>query len=326
MDLTTTYMGLTLTSPVIAGASKITGSVDGVRQCAEAGAGAVVLKSIFEEQILIDAEQAAADGGEFVHAEAAEYLRSYGRESAVGEYLDLIAAARGEVSIPVIASVHCVSAGGWTEFARRAERAGAAGLELNVYLLPSDIGRDGRAMEQAVFDIATTVKRQVSIPVALKVGSTFSAMAHTLLQLSQCGVDGLVLFNRFYQPDVDIEAVRFVPARYLSRPEEIALPLRWVGLLSDQAGCSLAASTGVHDAAGLVKMLLVGADAVQVASTLYLHGVERIAEMNDGLRDWMARHDLASLDAVRGRLGADRTGNPAALERVQFMRSVSGIE
>ncbi len=326
-DLSTKYMGLTLPSPVIAGACKLTDSVDGVRDCAAAGAGAVVLKSIFEEQIQAEAaqQQAAADDGAW-HTEAYDYIQQYSSESSVERYLDLIRDAKREVRIPVIASIHCVSAGRWLEFAGRIERAGADALELNAFVLPSDLGREPRDLEQVYFDIATEVTRHVEIPVALKLGDYFTSMARTISQLSHTAVDGLVLFNRFYQPDIDIERKRLVPASFLSHPHEIALPLRWIAILAGHTGADLCASTGIDDGAGVVKQLLVGASAVQVVSTLYRNGVAHIGAINDELRAWMERHGHATIDEFRGALSRDRHDDPLAFERVQFMKAVAGIE
>ena len=324
-ELSTTYMGLPLTTPIVAGASRMTGSLDGIRECVRAGAGAVVLKSIFEEQIQaqVAMELSQAEAG-YYHAEAADYVSQYSRENAVGEYLELIRQAKQKVSVPVIASVHCVSAGAWTEFAERAVEAGADGLELNVFALPSDLGRDAAAYEQLYFDLATQVSARVSVPVSLKVSPHFTALARTLGQLSQTGIAGLVLFNRFLQPDIDIEGKRIVHARYTSQPGEITLPLRWIGLLARDAGCDLCASTGVHDGAAVVKQLLAGAAAVQVASALYLHGTKQLSSMLAELRAWMTRHGHTSIDEFRGSVSL--AGDASALERVQFMKSVSGME
>ena len=326
-ELSTTYMGLRLHSPLIAGASRVTGTVEGVRACARAGAGAVVLKSVFEEQILgeVARELDAAEAGAY-HTEAADYVQQYSRENAVGEYLSLIRNAKRAVSIPVLASVHCVSAGTWLEFAQRAADAGADGLELNVFVLPSDLGRDGPAHEAVYFELADAVKSQVPIPVALKISPFFSSLGRTIAQLSHTGIDGLVLFNRFLQPDIDIEKMRLIHAPYTSQPQEIALPLRWIAMLSGQTGCDLCASTGVHDGKGVIKQLLVGAAAVQLASALYIKGPEQMGETLAQVRGWMTRHGHTSLDDFRGKLSQDQGTDAAALERVQFMKGVSGIE
>jgi dihydroorotate dehydrogenase (fumarate) len=326
MDLSTKYLGMKLENPVIVGSSPFTASVEGVRRCADAGAGAVVLKSIFEEQIEAEVERLVDQSGPLDwHPEAMDYITGYGREGAAREYLELISEAKKAVSIPVIASLHCVTAGAWTRFAKQVEASGADALELNVFLMPLDPRRDAREHEKVHFDIAQAVKSTVSIPVALKVGSFFSGLMKTMTELSRV-VDGLVLFNRFLPLDFDIEKLEVVSGDSRSNSAEIAASLRWISILSDRVGCDLAATTGVHDGAGVIKQLLAGARAVQVCSTLYLNGLEQLEEMQGELRDWMGRQGYSTLDAFRGKMSQSQSANPAAYERVQFMkRSVTGI-
>lgn len=325
-DLSTTYMGLHLRNPVVAGSSGLTNSLDGARRCAEAGAGAVVLKSIFEEEI--DAESAELVGSSEAfgyHLEAEEYLARYGREGAVDRYLELIRDVKREVSVPVIASVHCVSAGGWTDFAARVEQAGADGLELNVFVLPADPQRSGADNERVYFDVAQSVTRKVSIPVALKIGPYFSGLAQTLVKLSRTGIRALVLFNRFFPIDFDLEKMELVPGVIYSTPAEMQFPLRWISILSGRVHCDLAASTGVHDGAAVAKKLLAGATAVQVCSALYRNNVGYLATIVRQLDEWMERQGLERIAQFRGRLGQKHVKNPAAYERVQFMKT-SGVE
>jgi dihydroorotate dehydrogenase (fumarate) len=305
----------------------LTRTVEGVRRCAEAGAGAVVLKSIFEEQIRFDTESVAGAGlTESWHPEAEEYVSRYGRENAVSEYLGLISEAKRAVPIPVLASVHCVTPGSWTEFARRAEDAGADGIELNVFVLPADPRRGAKENERVYFDVAREVRERVSIPVALKIGPYFSSLSRTVVELSHSGIDGLVLFNRFFRLDFDIETLEVAGGELFSRPEEIELPLRWISILAGHTGCDLAASTGVHDGAGVAKMLLAGAAATQVCSVLYRHEPERLRTILDELRAWMDRHGFDSLARFRGRLSRAQSENPSAFERVQFMKATAGVE
>jgi len=326
-DLSTRYMGLRLENPIIVSSSGLTSTVDGVRRCADAGAGAIVLKSIFEEQIAAEVDGLARAGtGAAWHPEAEEYISRYGREDAVRAYLDLIAAAKREVSVPVIASIHCVSAGSWIDFTRRAEAAGADGLELNLFVLPSDPRRDGAANEKVYFDVAREVRSRISIPVSLKIGSYFSGLSQTLIKLSRTGLDGLVLFNRFFRIDFDIENLTLVPADIFSTPEETVVPLRWISILSGQVGCDLAAATGIHDGEGAVKHLLAGAAAVQVCSALYRNEPDYLGVMLNQIRSWMERHDFSSVEQFRGRMSAKASDNPAAHERVQFMKATAGIE
>jgi dihydroorotate dehydrogenase (fumarate) len=314
-------MGLVLRNPVIAGSSGLTQSIDRVRKCEDAGAGAVVLKSVFEEQIEREIEGlASASGPSLGHSEAMDYIASYGREHAVDEYLGLIRGAKKAVRIPVIASVHCDKGGSWTEFAKRAEAAGADGLELNVFLLPCDANRDGRSYEQAYLDIVKEVRAQVKIPIALKVGAYFSGLAEFLGRLSRTGVNGLVLFNRFYRLDFDIENFRLVPAGSFSSPEEIVEPLRWISLLYRTVGCDLAATTGIHDGAGVVKQLLAGAAAAQVCSALYRQDVAHLRKIITEVEEWMGRHGFETIEQFRGAMSRDQSDDPAAYLRVQFMR------
>ena len=325
-DLATTYMGLSLENPVMVSSSGLTSSLEGVRRCADAGAGAVVLKSIFEEQIAAEAAAQTGSGESLGYAlEAQEYLERYGREGAVGRYLELIREAKRSVGVPVIASVHCVTAGGWTDFALRAQEAGADAIELNVFVLPSDPERGAADNERVYFDVARAVTRKVRVPVALKIGPYFSGLAHTLIALSRTGIRGLVLFNRPFPIDFDLDTLELVPGIVYSTPAEMHLALRWVSILSGRVRCDLAAATGVHDAAGVIKQLLAGAAAVQVCSTLYLHDVARLTTILTELGEWMEGRGHERVAQFRGALAQKRVADPTAHERVQFMRT-SGVE
>ena len=319
-------MGLELKNPVIVGSSGLTATVEKVKECADAGAGAVVLKSIFEEQILAEvADIRKASGDSYWHPEAEQYIREYGRHHAAEAYVDLIKAAKAAVDIPVIASVHCVSAGAWTEFANKVELAGADGLELNVYVLPSDPKRDGKQNEQVYFDVAEAVRAVSKIPMALKIGSSFSSISEVAVRLGKTSVDALVLFNRFFRFDFDIEELELVPAAFISDPAEMTVPLRWVSILSGRVDCDLAATTGVHDGAGVVKQLLAGASAIQVCSALYKNGVGYVGSILSELTDWMERHGYSSVGEFRGKMSQDASSDPAAYERVQFMKGTGGV-
>ncbi len=325
-DLSTTYLGLRLDNPVIASSSGLTSTLDGVRRCADAGAGAVVLRSIFEEQI--DAEAAAATGSGASYGyqlEAEEYLERYGREGAVEPYLELIREAKRAVSVPVIASVHCVSSGGWTDFAARVQDAGADALELNVFVLPVDPRQGAIQNERIYFDVASAVTGRVEIPVALKIGPYFSGLAQTLIQLSRSGIRGLVLFNRPFPIDFDVDTMELVPGVIYSSPAEMHASLRWISILSGKVFCDLAAATGVHDGAAVVKQLLAGASAVQVCSALYQNDVAYLSVMVREVGEWMERQGYDRLAQFRGALAQKHVANPAAYERVQFMKT-SGLE
>ncbi|MCU0728399.1 MAG: dihydroorotate dehydrogenase-like protein [Planctomycetes bacterium] len=320
-NLTTKYMGLVLRNPLIVGSSGLTQSLERLRKAEDAGAGAVVLKSIFEEQIEREVEGLAeASAPSMGHSEAMDYISSYGREHAVGEYLELIRGAKKALRVPVLASVHCDRGGSWTEFAKRAEVAGADGLELNIFLLPCDANRDGRSYEQAYLDIVREVRAQVKIPIALKVGTYFSGLAEFLGRLSRTGVNGLVLFNRFYRLDFDIENFRLIPAGSFSSPEEIVESLRWISLLVKSAGCDLAATTGIHDGAGVIKQLLAGAAATQVCSVLYKQDLSHLRKILGEVEEWMGRHGFETIEQFRGAMSRDQSDDPSSYLRVQFMR------
>ncbi len=315
-------MGLRLRNPVVVSSSGLTSTLDGVRRCAEAGAGAVVLRSIFEEQIDADAASTTGFGPAVGYRlEADEYLARYGRESAVEPALELIYEAKKAVSVPVIASVHCVSIGGWTDFAERVQEAGADALELNVFVLPVETDRDASDNEKVYFDVARAVSAKVDIPVALKIGPYFSAMAQTLVQLSRSGVDGLVLFNRPFPIDFDLDALELAQGVVYSSPAEMHLPLRWISILSGRVFCDLAAATGAHDGAAVVKQLLAGASAVQVCSALYEHGVEYLQTMLSEVGDWMAGRGYDRIAQFHGILAQKQVADSAAYERVQFLKT-----
>jgi dihydroorotate dehydrogenase (fumarate) len=320
-ELATTYLGLPVPSPIIAGSSSLTDSVEGVQACAEAGAGAVVLKSVFEEQIAaeVDREVAEAETPNW-HVEAADYITAYGAEHAVSESLRLIERSKKAVKIPVIASIHCVSSRNWPAYARKVEAAGADAIELNVFISPANAQLGARQTEDIYHDVLATVRQKVSIPVSLKVGYFFSSLTETLGDLAASGADGLVLFNRFYAPDIDIERLTVVAGPAFSAPEEMHLTLRTIAQLSGKLPCDLAASTGIHDGAAVVKQLLVGARVVQVASTLYRHGVDHLRTMNDEVVAWMHRRELRSVDGFRGRMKQESWPGGSAYDRVQFMK------
>jgi len=320
MNLATRYMGLSLRNPVIVSSSGITQSVDGVVRCADAGAGAVVLKSVFEEEISAEA-RGTVDQSHFPTSfpEGQDYVERYSREKAFSFYLELLSRAKQAVSIPVIASVHCVSAAGWTEYTHRLQEAGADAVELNVFVLPTDPKREPRSYEEVYFQVAEAVRRKVSIPVALKIGSYFSGLARTAVELSR-SVDALVLFNRFYRLDIDVEEMRVIPAGPFSDPAEGVIPMRWISLLAGRVECDLAANSGVHDGAGVIKQLLAGATAVQLCSALYRRSaIEYLSTIIGEIEDWMTRHEFDSIDEFRGKLSQEQSSDPAAHERVQFI-------
>lgn len=317
-------MGLDLPSPVVASSSGITDNVENLRVLEEHGVGAVVLKSLFEEEIVAEMEHARMqmERPGFTFPETADMFDFVDTETGMVNYLELIRGAKETVQVPVIASINCISAQKWTYFAQEIESQGADGIELNVFLMPSDFDAGGpEEFEQRYFEIVRRVLDQVSIPVSLKVSPYFTVLARTLDKLSRTGIRGLVLFNRFFSPDYDLDEQAIVPTNVFSTPAELALSLRWIAIMHGRVGCDLAASTGVHDGAGLIKQILAGAQVVQVASVLYEEGLGVISQMTNRLSQWMGEHGYATLDEFRGNLSRHKVANPAAYDRVQFVKN-----
>ncbi len=321
------YLGLKLRNPIIAGSSGLTNSVENIIELEKNGIGGVVLKSLFEEQIHNSASHTLMQD-EFMnqYPEAEDYIRHYTAQNDVNNYLRLIEKAKQAVSVPIIASINCINDEEWIDYARKIEAAGADALELNIAVLPSDPDKEGCNNEHIYFDIARKITETLHIPVSLKLSYYFSGLAHTMIKLSWTGIKGLVLFNRFYSPDIDIEHEEVKSSFVFSNPAEIALSLRWVAMLSPFVKCDIAASTGVHDGTALIKQLLAGATAVQIASVLYQKGFQEIGSMLEQLESWMDRHNYHSIDEFRGKLSVNKAENPAAYERIQFMKHFSGIE
>jgi dihydroorotate dehydrogenase (fumarate) len=313
MDLTTKYLGLTLRSPLVASAGPLTSTVGGIRRLAAAGVGAVVLPSLFEEQLKAEDERDAllTDAQANGHWEAHGYLPDPALGKRPHQYLDLIKRAADQVPIPVIASLNGVSPGGWTDYAWAIEQAGASAIELNVYYLPGDPLIPARDAERRYTEILSTVKAVVSIPVAVKLSPYFSSLGEMAVALDSSGADGLVLFNRFMQTDIDPETFTVSGALRLSSPAEAALPRAWIGRLRGHVRCSLAATTGVDSAADVVAYLLAGADVVMTTSALLRHGPEHARVLLDGLRAWLDRKGFESVAAPRGLLARSAEGEPA---------------
>lgn len=326
MDMTTTYMGLTLKHPVVPSASPLSKNLDGIRRLEDAGAPAVVMYSLFEEQI--DAESHRLDHflsyGEESFAEAISYFPDLGSYNVGPDaYLELISAAKKSVSIPVIGSLNGVSRGGWTRYAKLIEDAGADALELNVYYIPTDPKLTAADIERMYVEVLEDVKSGVKIPVAIKVGPFFSAFANTASALGEAGADGLVLFNRFYQPDIDLEHLVVRPDVQLSQPADLRLPLRWIAMLHGRVEASLAATSGVHDHSDAIKLLLAGADVTMMASALLRNGPERLAECVAGLGDWLAEREYTSVEQMQGSMSWKGAPNPGAFERANYMETLA---
>jgi len=328
-DLTTRFAGLTLKNPVIIGSSGLSDSIENIQELENHGAAAIVLKSLFEEEIILEMnsrlQRMNSDG--FLYPETVDYYDFYeSPDEATLTYLSHIQAAKKNTSIPIIASINCMTASQWTYFPGQIQQSGADALELNIFVLPSDFNRTAAENEKIYLDIIREVKKLVSIPVIVKLSHYFSNLASFLKQVSESGIQGLVLFNRFYNPDFDIEKLEITSGGVLSNPSDLYISLRWIGILAGRVDCSLAASTGIHDDAALIKQLLAGADAVEIASTIYRNGNEQIQSILHGLDEWMTRKKYNSIDQFRGLMSQSNTANPAAYERVQFMKYFRGFQ
>ena len=322
MDLSVSYLGLKIKSPIVVGSSGITTSVENLRKIEKSGAGAVVLKSIFEEEIYNEYESV-------IQEELKEdvpnlgYLDYYDfkiKEENIKGYLELIKKAKEAIDIPVIASINCVCSYEWAFFAKKIQEAGADALEVNLFILPSDFSKTATEIEEKYFKLVEKIKENLHIPFAIKISYYFSNLAAFVKKLSETGIDGIVTFNRFFHPDFDIDTFKVIPSNVLSFPSDLGISLRWTSILSGRLGCDLIASTGVHDGTAVIKQLLAGADSVQTVSTLYKHGVGYVSEMIAELEAWMKKHGFEKIDDFKGKLSQVNSPNPAEYERVQFMK------
>jgi dihydroorotate dehydrogenase (fumarate) len=326
VDLSTQYLGMTLKNPIIAGSSGLTNSVKSIQELEKNGAAAVVLKSIFEEEIAFEYDDILKEASEEgVNLDQFDYYDFHIKGEKLDRYTSLIEESKKTVSIPVIASINCVYSHEWTSFAKQLQTAGADALELNMFFLPTEFGRTSDEKEKAYFQIIEKIQKEVTIPIALKISYYFSNLGPMIQKLSETGIAGLVLFNRFYSPDFDIDKMKVVSSNVFSFPSDLSISLRWIAIMAERVNCDLAASTGVHDGVALIKQLLAGADAVQVASTLYKNGQGRIAEMLTTLEKWMVEKGYERLADFRGLMSQAKSSNPAAYERVQFMKFFGGI-
>jgi dihydroorotate dehydrogenase (fumarate) len=322
MDLSTRYLGLQLRNPLVASASPLSKTVDGIRRLAGAGVGAVVLYSLFEEQLREEAERNArlAEAGTESFPEALSYFPAEAEtDPGPRAYLSLLERGAAAVDIPVIGSLNGVTPGGWTGYARAMQDAGAAAIELNIYYVPGDPNISGRDVEQRHVDVLSRVKAEVTVPVAVKLSPHFSSTGEMAQRLDRAGADGLVLFNRFLQPDIDPEKLSVVPGVHLSHPAEARLPRTWIAILHQRVRAALAATTGVEDAADVAAYLLAGADVVMTASALLRHGPRHAGVLLDGLSAWMTRKGFAAVDDVRGMLSVPLGADEAAYERAGYV-------
>jgi dihydroorotate dehydrogenase (fumarate) len=326
MDLTTTYLGLELKSPLIVGsAAPLTEDLDNLKRMEDAGAGAVVLHSFFEEQLRQERLELHhhLTHGTYSFAEALTYFPEpeifhVGSE----EYLNHIRRAKEMVDIPIIASLNGSTLGGWLDYSQQIEQAGADALELNIYYVPTDLDLSGTEVEQNYIDILRTVKSEINLPVAIKIAPYFSNMANMAKQLSEAGADALVFFNRFYQPDIDLETLDVYPHVLLSTPQAMRLPMRWIAILYGRISADLVATSGIHHPADVLKMLMVGAKATQLVSALLRHGIEYIRTLEDGIRHWLEENEYESVRQMQGSLSQLHCPEPAAFERAQYMKAL----
>ena len=327
MDLTTNYLGLKLRSPLVVSASPLSEDIDNIKRMEDAGAAAVVLYSLFEEQLRqdrLEMHQNLQQGTESF-AESLTYFPEPD-EFKLGpeEYLKHIAAAKKATRLPVIASLNGSSVGGWTDYAKQIQQAGADALELNIYYIPTDMNLTGTEVEMTYLDILKSVKANVSIPVAVKLSPFFSNFANMAKRLDQAGANGLVLFNRFYQPDIELESLEVKPNILLSTPMAMRLPLRWIALLHGRVNASLATTSGIHRASDALKMLMVGADVTMLCSSLLRHGIPQITAIERELTAWLTEHEYESVSQLKGSLSQKKCPEPAAFERAQYMKALTG--
>jgi dihydroorotate dehydrogenase (fumarate) len=323
-NLETTYLGINLKNPIIVSSSGLTSTLDKIKELEQFGAGAVILKSIFEEQINHEVGNLETPSN---YPEAGDYLSAYVKSNAIDTYIQLIKDAKQNVSIPVIASINCISSEQWVEYAIKIAEAGADALEVNVFYVPNSVEESSAVYEKLYFDIAEKIKSVINIPVAFKLGNNFTNPLYIANQLGIRKVDGLTLFNRFYSPDIDIEHMKITAADVFSAPSEIRQTLRWVGMLSNRIrDIDISASTGVHDGRAAIKLLLAGAQTVQICSVLYKKGNDQIPIILEDIEKWMQSHNYKTLKDFRGKLNYERIPDPALYERVQFMKYFSSLQ
>src|SRR5579871_6086847 len=328
-DLTTKYLGLKLRSPLVPSASPLSQEISSIRRLEDAGAAAIVLYSLFEEQLRLETLELDhhLSAGTESFAESLTYFPEPSEFRLGPEgYLEHIRKAKEAVGIPVIASLNGATVGGWTKFAQQIEQAGADALECNIYYIPSDPEIKAADIEQTYVDIVWAVKSAISIPVAVKLSPFFTNFAHVAKRLDDAGADGLVLFNRFYQPDIDLEELEIRPNVLLSTPQALRLPLTWIGILYGRVKVGLAATGGVHGAEDVIKLLMVGANVTMMCSALMRHGVNHLRHVERELRDWMESHEYESVAQMQGSMSQLRCPDPGAFERAQYMRAVKGMQ
>ena len=320
-NLETKYMGLTLKNPIIIASSGLTNSVDRIKDLERAGAGAVVLKSIFEEQINNEVLHLINRDPQTLYPENEDFIWNYTRNNSITRHLNLLSEVKKETEIPVIASINCMSASEWVMFAKNFENAGADALELNLFFVPTDPYKSSEEIEQLYLKIVSSVKQNTTIPISVKIGYNYTNLLEFAGQLTKSGADALVLFNRFYEPDIDIEKLELSSSEIFSSPADMRRFLRWTGLISSQLpNVQIAASTGIHDSEAVIKQLLAGAQVTQICSTVYINGSQVIAGMVNDLNDFMKKWNFKTIADFRGKLSYKNVPDPMLYERAQFMK------
>jgi dihydroorotate dehydrogenase (fumarate) len=329
MNLSTNYLGLTLENPIVASSSPLSHNVDSIRRLEDAGAAAVVMYSLFEEQITFDSLSADyyLNGSSEISAEAVNFFPEMrGYNVGPDQYMNLLRQAKEAVDIPIIGSLNGVSAGGWTDYATLMEEAGADALELNVYYIPTSLDLGGREVESLYLDLLRQVRGSVSIPIAVKLSPFFSSTSNMALRLVHEGADGLVLFNRFYQPDIDLETLEVVPRLVLSNSTDLRLPLRWVAILFGRLAVDFAITSGIHTSQDVLKALMAGANVTMMASELLQNGILRISQILEEMRVWMTEHEYESVRQMIGSLSQQHCAEPAAFERANYMKTLAAYQ
>lgn len=326
MDLTTNYMGMSLKSPIVPSASPLSETIDNIKKMEDYGAGAVILYSLFEEQLKL--EQIEME--HFTTAGASSYAESLSffpeaHEYRLGpeEYLDHIRKAKETVGIPIIASLNGTTVGGWIDYAKKIEEAGADGIECNIYYIPTDPDLDGNKVELTYVNILQAVKNTVKIPVSIKLSPYFSSLSNIVKKLDNAGADALVLFNRFYQPDIDLDNLEVTPNVLLSHSSAMRLPMRWIAILKGKIKADLAATSGIHTGEDVIKMLMVGANIAQVCSSLLKSGLSHIKTMENQMKQWMVEHDYESVKQMLGSMSQMKVKDPSAFERANYMKALT---
>jgi dihydroorotate dehydrogenase (fumarate) len=325
VQLKTNYLGLELNNPIIVGSSGLTKSIEKIERCEEAGAGAIVLKSLFEE--VLAREDLELDKSVSMHPEVYDYIRSeiqmqYGPK----EYCELVSQVKQKVKIPVIGSINCISNKWWPNFARQLEEAGVDAIELNIFSLANKTSVNSDALEEHYFNILETIKSKIKIPVAMKISNYFTSLAHFAKELEKKGLDGLVIFNRFTEPDIDLDKLELKHTFSFTGRDQIFTVLRWVGILSGQIACDISATTGIHSAEDVIKLLLAGAKTVQLVSVLYQKGIKEIEQILKEIKEWMRQHHFNSIDQMRGKLSFSQENLAEVYLHTQFMEKIKGIE